>query len=98
MQILHIFEFCSASWLGQIQKCAESASVKCDAIKNKPFSAGQGRLNRVIQLISIRPKSNGFSTGNHNQDQVSVSVEEKCVAFDKSEIRDKKGAKKYCKG
>ena len=25
MQILHIFEFCSASWLGQIQKCVESA-------------------------------------------------------------------------
>ena len=25
MQILHIFEFWSASWQGQIQKCAESA-------------------------------------------------------------------------
>ena len=38
MQILHIFEFCSASWLGQIKKCAETAKFKCDAIKNKPFT------------------------------------------------------------
>ena len=59
-------------------------------------SAGRGRLE-VIQLVSVRPKP-GFGTGNRNQDQVSVLVEEKCFAFDQSKIRDKEDAEEYCKG
>ena len=43
MQILHIFEFCSASWLGQIQKC--------DAIEKKPLT--QSQISAVFPIVQF---------------------------------------------
>ena len=57
MQILHILEFCSASWLDQIQKCAESAWVKCDAIKNKPFIKVVPKYETHFLFSNSKPKN-----------------------------------------
>ena len=59
MQILHIFEFCSASWLGQIQKCAKFAYSQHDTIERKPFSGGTlvsfladlGQTSSVLSML-----------------------------------------------
>jgi hypothetical protein len=46
-------------WLSRIQKCAESAPVKCDAMEKKPFRMlnvfdfSQGALLALVYHLSV---------------------------------------------